>query len=135
VGVVRREIVRQVDPRRVVVVKVGRQVVGDLLVSRMVAFQILSTVLIVAGSVALALAGVDFLGSVTGAVSMLSTVGPAMGDLGPGRTYGGGTMGLQLALIVLMVAGRLEIYPVARAVAGLVERVGRMGRRLRRLSR
>jgi trk system potassium uptake protein TrkH len=125
-GIVRREIVRQLDRNRVVVVKVGHRPIGEPVISRMVGFQILSVLLVMTGAVALAATGVDLVGAGSGAVASLSTVGPALGDLGPGRSISAQSLGTQLTLMVLMTAGRLEIYPVARAVSA----VGAAGARL-----
>ena len=118
-GVVWREIVRQLDPARVLVVKVGRQTIGESVISRMVGFQILSVLFVMTGAVFLAGTGVDLVGAGAGAVSALSTVGPALGDLGPGRSMVGQSLGTQVTLMLLMAAGRLEIYPVARAGAAI----------------
>ena len=133
-SIVRREVLRELDSHRVVAVKVGKQPIGEGIVDRMVGFQILSVLLVTAGAVALAVTGVDLVGAGSGSVAALSTVGPALGDLGPGERAVTGSIAPQLVLMLLMTAGRLEIYPVARAVAAVGARVHDVVGRLRQPS-
>lgn len=86
------------------------------------------------GAVVIAVLGADLVTSITGAISALANVGPALGELVPGA---GGIRVLsrpeRAALLPLMLLGRLEIAPVliglgltATAVRrGVQRRVGR----------
>jgi len=49
---------------------------------------------------------------VSGTLSCLGGVGPAMGQWGPSETYSMAPAGAKLVLSALMLLGRLEIYPV-----------------------
>jgi len=130
VAYVRREIARQLHPRAVVAVKVGGVPVDEELVSRMVGHQALYVVLAASGAVGLAAFGSDITTSASAAISALATFGPALGDLAPS----GGALtldgGARAVLVVLMLVGRLEIYPLLLGT-GAVAAVGRARRRAR----
>ncbi|MBW3548234.1 MAG: hypothetical protein KY452_08910 [Actinobacteria bacterium] len=131
-GFVRREVVRQLRPRSVVAVKVGRTTVEESLLGQMVGYQVAWLLLAGAGAVALAVAGVDLHGAMTGAVSALATFGPGLGDFAPGAGQvprAGGLPGTALLVFAaLTVAGRLEISPVVVGAATIFTGAGRESR-------
>ena len=118
----RREVIRQIHPTAVRVVKVGRRPVDEVLVDRIVGYQILYLFVGGVGVVALALGGATVLTALSGTVSVLSTAGPAMGQLAPD----GGALSLpapaRLALMPLMLLGRLELAPVLVGLAMVTRR-------------
>ncbi|MEL7208713.1 MAG: hypothetical protein AAGK32_10870, partial [Actinomycetota bacterium] len=109
-------------PTAVRVVKVGRRAVDEVLVDRIMGYQILYFFIGGLGAIGLALGGASVLTSLTGAISALGTAGPAMGELAPN----GGAHLLdapaRAALIPLMVLGRLELAPVLVGLAAIVRR-------------
>jgi len=118
---IRREIVRQIHPRAVRAIKLGRNGIDDDVVDRMIGYQTVYLVTVGVGALVLAATGVDLVTAVSGAVSAVATAGPAMGDLAPGA---GGASALpdatRLALLPLMVLGRLEFSPVIVGVMTLL---------------
>jgi trk system potassium uptake protein TrkH len=134
-GFVRREILRQLRPRSVVVVKAGRTTVDEALLGQMVGYQVAWLLLAGAGAVVLALAGVDLPGAMTGAVSALATFGPGLGDFAPGAgelPRAGELPGAALlAYAALTVAGRLEISPLVVGAVTILTGSGREPRRAR----
>ena len=125
---VRREIVSQLHPQAVTVVKVGRVPIDDTITSRMIGHQALYVLIAAAGAVAIAATGTDLTTAVSGAISAMATFGPALGDLA--RTEGALALDApaRAALMVLMVVGRLEIYPllVGGGLVGAVRRLARL---------
>lgn len=113
VGYLRRELVLQLHPRAVASVRVGRRPVSEELVSRMIGYQAQYLMVAGIGAVIVAVLGADLVTSITGAISALANVGPALGELVPGA---GGIRVLsrpeRAALLPLMLLGRLEIAPV-----------------------
>lgn len=110
---IRSEVTRQLHPHAVQVVKVGHTTVEGVLVERMVGFQTLYLVTVGTGAIVLGLADVDLVTAMAGSVSVVSNVGPAMGELAPG--VGGAaelSRGGRIALMPLMMLGRLEFAPV-----------------------
>ena len=134
-----RELLRQLRPRTVRVVRVGQTIVDEELVDRMIGYQVLYLVVCAVGALGLAAASGDLLTAISGSVSAIATMGPALGELSPGsgvlRISGLG----RVVLIFLMVCGRLEIYPVLNFVAHIVDQVGsvvgRLGRSYRKVVR
>ena len=132
-----RELLRQLQPRTVRVVRVGRTIVDEDLVDRMIGYQILYLVVCAIGALGLALAGGDVVTAISGSVSAIATVGPALGELSPGSGVIG-TSGLGRAvLIFVMLCGRIEIYPVLNFLGQVVDAVtsgvGRLLRSRRRV--
>jgi len=85
---------------------------GEGPLSRMQAFQMIYLATAAAGAFGLACFGNDVVTSLSGSISSLATMGPALGDLGPlsqASTLSRPERGL---LAVLMLTGRLFIYPV-----------------------
>ncbi|MDP9020528.1 MAG: hypothetical protein M3N25_06980 [Actinomycetota bacterium] len=134
-GFVRREIVRQLRPRSVVAVKVGRTNVDEGLLAHMVGYQVAWLLLAGAGAVVLAVFGLDLPGAMTGAVSALATFGPGLGDLAPGAgelpRAGELPSAALLAFATLALAGRLEISPVVVGAATVLTGAARESRRAR----
>lgn len=113
VGYLRRELVLQLHPRAVAAVRVGRRPVSEELVGRMIGYQAQYLVVAGIGAVVVAVLGGDLVTSITGSISALANVGPALGELVPGA---GGIRVLsrpeRAGLLPLMLLGRLEIAPV-----------------------
>jgi trk system potassium uptake protein len=118
VGYLRRELVLQLHPRAVGSVRVGRRAVSEEVVGRMIGYQAQYLVVGGVGAVALGALGADLVTSMSGAISALANVGPALGELVPGS---GGILQLprpaRAVLLPLMLLGRLEIAPVLVGVA------------------
>jgi trk system potassium uptake protein TrkH len=78
-----------------------------------------------------ALGGLDLRTSIGAVTSSLGNVGPALGPLGPGHTYLDVNTGVREVLMVTMLAGRLELYPVLLGFIPLARFVAdRLPRRL-----
>src|SRR5690606_31627102 len=97
----------------VAAVRVGRRPVSEELVGRMIGYQAQYLVVAGIGAVVVAVLGGDLVTSITGSISALANVGPALGELVPGA---GGIRVLsrpeRAGLLPLMLLGRLEIAPV-----------------------
>ena len=115
------ELRRQLDPYALVLVRRDGETLSRRTLDRLGGHQIAYVVLVGVGALLLGVSGVSLLGSVWASVSAVSTVGPAMGEIGafgqlrdldwPGR----------LALVPLMMGGRMSIPPLMAGV-GLVLR-------------
>ncbi len=135
IGYLRRELVLQIHPRAVTPVRVGRRIVDDSLVSRMIGYQAQYLIVAATGAVVVAALGGELVTAISGAISAIANMGPALGDLVPGN---GGVLVLprpaRAALMPLMLLGRLEIAPVlvgaALAASGVAQRLGSLRRRV-----
>ncbi|CAN5552037.1 hypothetical protein BH20ACT2_BH20ACT2_07580 [soil metagenome] len=136
---VRRELVRQLHPRSVTVVKIGDQPLGESLLARMICYAVLYVLVGAAAAVGVAAGGAELVTAMSVSISALSTVGPALGELSPA----GDALALDApargVLMATMLAGRLEIYPVVALVAAALVATRRRARtvldRVRRLVR
>ncbi|MCY3562248.1 MAG: hypothetical protein OXH20_13965 [bacterium] len=107
-----RELVTEIHPHTVHVVKIGRRSVAERPLALLNGYQILFAAAVMAGVFGLSLAGMDLWGGAAASISALATMGPAPGaDLG---TLGGGERSV---LAVLMLLGRLSFFPLV-VVAG-----------------
>jgi len=110
-----RELVTELHPHTVHVVKIGRRSVAERPLALLNGYQILFAVAVLAGVFGLSLAGMDLWGGASASISALATMGPAPGaDLG---ALGGGE---QVVLAVLMVLGRLALFPLVVVARGAV---------------
>lgn len=106
------ELRRQLHPRAVLVVRVGRHVVREDILATVLGFVILYVLLIVAGALTLSLFGNDLLTAFSASASAVGNIGPGFGSVGPVENYGWMSGPELLVLGFLMVVGRLEIYTV-----------------------
>lgn len=102
-----RELVTEIHPHTVHVVKIGRRSVGERPLAMLNGFQILFALSVVAGVFALSLAGMGLWAGAGASVSALATMGPAPG-VDP-TTLGAPERGI---LAVLMLLGRLAFFPL-----------------------
>lgn len=58
------------------------------------------------------IAGMDFRSGISAAIACMGNVGPGFGDVSSFGNYSSMPVAAKLFSIVLMLAGRLEIYPL-----------------------
>ena len=116
-----RELVTEIHPHTVHVVKIGRRAVTERTLALLNGYQILFAVAVLAGVFGLSLAGMDLWAGAGASISALATLGPAPGaDLG---ALGGGERSI---LAVLMVLGRLSFFPLVVVAGGAVSGTRRL---------
>ena len=101
---------------------------GDAVVGRIAGFVLLYVVIVMAATLALTLAGNDILTGFSGAVSAMGNMGPALGEAGPASSFAVYSAPERMILAVLMLVGRLEVFPM---VLSLVVAANWMSRRVR----
>jgi trk system potassium uptake protein TrkH len=106
-----REMRQQLDPRAVVVVKHRGHSLDEVSLHRLAGFQISHLAVFGVASLLLASFGMSVLGSVWGATSAISTLGPAMGEIGSFGSVDALAAPARAVLIPVMLAGRLAIIP------------------------
>lgn len=130
----RREVTIQLHPNAVVAVKIGGEPASDSSLGQMNAQQILVIVTTLAGAFGLAALGLSVLGSLSLAISALSTFGPGLGDVTTAEgsmIVSGQALSAPARMVhaVLMFAGRISIYPVFTALGSLILGARRLWRR------
>ncbi len=106
------EIRKHLHPRAVLLARVGKRVVKEEVLANVLGFVLLYGLLFLAGAMALALLGVDFLTSLGASAATVGNIGPGLGNVGPTDNYGWMSGPALSVMSFLMLVGRLEIYTV-----------------------
>ena len=108
-----REIRRTIQPRKVQLVRFENKSVEEDTLHQVAVFFFMYLLLILLGGVLLSMEGkADFQTHFTAALTCVSNVGPGLGEVGPAGGFSGyGPFGKLLSAF-LMLAGRLEIFPM-----------------------
>lgn len=106
------EIRKHLHPRAILLTRVGRTPVSEEILANVVGFVLLYLLLLLAGTLVLALTGLDLLTSLSACMATAGNVGPGFGLVGGMDNYGWMNAGQLSVLSFLMLAGRLEIYTV-----------------------
>lgn len=115
-----RELIGQLHPRTIRVVRVGDEVLDEGIVRRILGYQVLFLGTAAAGMIALTMTGADLETALSGSVSALATFGPSIGELDVGTALAGTDHAALLVVMVLMFAGRVELYPVLDGIVAVV---------------
>ncbi len=103
---------KMLHPRSVVPVKIGGKVVSEEAVGGVLAFLALYLLLFVGGTFAMLALGLDITSSIGAAAATLGNIGPGLGSVGAVENYAPVHPVGKWILSLLMIAGRLEIFPV-----------------------
>ena len=115
----RREISRHLHPRLVAPVRIGREVLPDEVVSRILGYYAVFLLTVIGASITVAAFDVDITTSVSATVSAISNVGPGLGAVSPGGGYFLLDAPARAVLMLVMLMGRIEIYPVLLGLAAI----------------
>ena len=100
-------------PRALLPVRQGTATLPDSLVERVAGFMVVYGMLVVGGTVLVTALGTDLVTAVSGVIGSLGNMGPALGDAGPTASFVDGfPTPARLVLALLMLVGRLEIFPM-----------------------
>ena len=120
-------------PRAVIPIRLGRDIVKESVVSRVAGFFLMHFLLVITGLLAVTALGGDFVSALGGVVSALGNMGPALNEAGPTSNYAAAfSQPARLVLALLMVIGRLEIFPILLAVMPHANRARILPRAIRR---
>ncbi|MEQ8841457.1 MAG: TrkH family potassium uptake protein [Acidimicrobiales bacterium] len=108
-----RTIRRTEKPRAVLPIKHGTTAVAEDIVSRMAGFFVLYVLIVLAGVLAVTALGGDLDASIGGVIGSLGNMGPSLGNAGPTASFSTAfSQPARLVLALLMLVGRLEIFPM-----------------------
>ena len=110
-------------PRSVVPVKLGGAVIPEPVVGRVLGFGTLYIMSFGVGTLIVASLGTDPVTAVSGVISALSNMGPALGEAGPSSNFTVFPRPARLVLAALMITGRLEITAVFLGAAVILRHV------------
>ncbi len=109
---VQREFTRLLHPRAVRPVTLGGAVVDTQVLFSVQAFMLVYGAVLVAGTMALLLTGLDILSAFTAVVACINNTGPGLGQVGPSGNYQGLSDAQTWICTVVMLLGRLELFAV-----------------------
>ena len=108
-----REVRHTFQPRKAMVVRFEGKAVDEGVLRQAATFAFLYIVLMITGGFLLSLEGLyDVQTNLTAALTCVSNVGPGLGEVGPAGNFAGYGPFSKLLLSFLMLAGRLEIFPM-----------------------
>ena len=119
-----QEVRRQLEPRMVQVLRLGGRTFSEETRRAVFSYFLVYVLVLVTGILALAASGLDPVTAISGGVSNLNLIGPALGDVGAHESYEAFSPFARLVGATLMLIGRLEIFTVV-AVLVAVFRVAR----------
>lgn len=115
----RREVRRIRNPRAVLPIRLGDDAVPDRIVQRVIGYSLLYVVAIGVGTLLVTFLGSGLPEAAGAAASAMSNIGPGLGEAGPASNFLYFTRPARALLMVMMLAGRLEIFPVMYVVGRL----------------
>lgn len=107
-----RDLEHTLQPRKVAVVRLEGKPVQESTLTQVGVYLAIWLFLAVTGSLLLSIRQTDMITAVTAALTCLSNVGPGLNGVGPTENFASFSPAAKLLLSFLMLAGRLEIYPV-----------------------
>ena len=108
-----REIRHTFQPRKVQTIRLDGHGVDESMLHSIAVFSFIYVALILAGSILLSLEGkYDLITNFTASLTCVSNVGPGYGAVGPAGSFAGYGPFAKLCCCFLMLAGRLELYPL-----------------------
>lgn len=106
------EFKRMIHPNAVLPVRYNGNILKEDIINRVVAFVMLYAIAALLGTLVLSFTGMGFMESVSGVITCLSDVGPALGELGPAGSFADVPTASKWFLSFVMLVGRLEIFTV-----------------------
>ncbi|MGI6075536.1 MAG: TrkH family potassium uptake protein [Pyramidobacter sp.] len=108
----KNDLIRSLQPSRVLCVRLNGKPQDDALMSSVLAFFVQFVMLLVGFTLLLTLMGIDVLSALSGVIACLSNTGPALGRFGPTSNYAGIPAAGKWILSFAMLTGRLELTTV-----------------------
>ena len=107
-----REIGKAFSPRKVKVIKMDGKSVPEDMLNHISVFFFVYMLIAAVGVLTLAISGYDITESISGSVACLSNIGPAFGRFGPSGNFAALPSASKVIMALIMLAGRLELYPL-----------------------
>jgi trk system potassium uptake protein TrkH len=106
------ELKKMVHPKAILPLRFGGKVVKESLLINILIFFFLYFIFLAIGTIILALGDIDIWSSLTAAATCLGNIGPGFGKVGPTQNFAFISDLGKYTLSILMLVGRLEIYPI-----------------------
>ncbi len=110
--ILRRNIRQLLNPQKVLVVRSNEKVVDKKVLDNVNAYFAAYVIIIIISTLILSLDGFSFETNLSAVLATFNNIGPGFSAVGPTCTYADFSVLSKLAMIMGMLAGRLEIFPV-----------------------
>ena len=107
---IKRKFKEFINPRRVVVVRMGDQVIDEKVLDTVIMFFCAYLLIFVAGAFIMVAMGLDIVSGIAASATTIGNVGPGLGLGGPANNFRGVPIYGRLVLSILMWIGRLEVF-------------------------
>lgn len=114
----RRTVGRIIHPRIVQPVKLDGKPVAEEITQNTLIFFVTFIAIMVVGLLVVSLDDFDFVSSLTAVMTCINNVGPGFGMVGPAGNFADFSVLSKLTLSLIMIIGRLEIFPVLLLASG-----------------
>lgn len=106
------ELKKMIHPKAIMPQRFGRKVLNEDLIINVLQFFFIYILLLAAGMTVMSLLGLDILSGLTASATCLGNIGPGFGQVGPMENFSFIPAIGKYVLIIEMLIGRLEIYPL-----------------------
>jgi trk system potassium uptake protein len=107
-----QELKRGIHPHGIIPVRLNREAVPQEIIFKVMAFFQLFIVMLLIGSVAMALIGLDFESAIGASIATIGNIGPGLGKVGPAGNYAFIPGFGKWLLSFMMLLGRLELFTI-----------------------
>jgi len=108
----RRNIRQILNPKKVMVVRNNNKPVDEKVLSNANAYLAAYMIIVVLSTLIISLDGFSFETNLSAVLATFNNIGPGMGLVGPTCTFADFSILSKLTMIIIMLAGRLEIFPI-----------------------
>jgi len=112
-----RRILLTINPRTVIPLKVGGDVLSEQVISKIISVSTLYITFLVIAFLVMTIMGIDQITALSAVATNMGTVGPGLGLVGPMANYLWVPAGGKIVLIICMLVGRLELFTVLALLA------------------
>ncbi len=105
------ELQQMVHPKAIIPLRLGDRVINDALVINVLQFFFLYIFIVLISSLIMNIIGLDYVSGLTAVLTCIGNIGPGFGLIGPTKNFGFLSDTAKYLLSLLMLLGRLEIYP------------------------
>jgi trk system potassium uptake protein TrkH len=110
--IMKRELLQIIHPRAVYSVRLGKKAVDERTLSEVLGFFFMYITVFIAGVLIVSLDNMDWGTTISSVAATLGNIGPGFGVVGAVGNYSSMSNVSKIALSLIMIVGRLEIYPI-----------------------
>jgi len=110
--IMKRELMQIVHPRAVYSVRLGKKAVDERTLSEVLGFFFMYILIFITGVLVISMDNLDWATTISSVAATLGNIGPGFGIVGAVGNYSSLSDLSKLTLSILMIVGRLEIYPI-----------------------